>query len=300
MVRLGPAATARIRRGELLSRLVSDVDARQDLLIRVLIPTAAAAAVGLLTAVGVGLLLPAGGLVIAAGLVVAGILAPAATAWAARRTERCTAAARGDVLSRTVEIIDGAADLLVCGAAAAYRQRLDAADSRRARCCAARLWPADWAAASPYWPSARPPSLAPPSGSPRSATARCPDRRWPCSALTPLALADVVAGLPDAAVRLLTAVPAAHRLAELATTQAPVTEPASSPPATAPTGFAARDLAVRWPGADRDAVRDVDLDLIPRLPAGAGRALGLGEVHGGRSAVAHAQPARGHTSRRRP
>ena len=129
LVRLGPAATARIRRGELLSRLVADVDAQQDLLIRVLLPATAAAGVGLATAVGVGLLLPAAGLVIAAGLAVAGILAPAAAAWAARRTEQRTAAARGDVLARSVEIIDGAADLLVCGAAASYRQRLDAADT---------------------------------------------------------------------------------------------------------------------------------------------------------------------------
>ena len=277
LVRLGPAATARIRRGELLSRLVADVDAQQDLLIRVLVPAAAAAAVGLLTAVGVGLLLPAAGLVIAAGLVVAGILAPAATAWAARRTERRTAAARGDVLARTVEIIDGAADLLVCGAAAAYRQRLDTADTRLGallrRAALARGLGSGLAVLAVGATAVAGTAV----GIAALRDGTLPGPALAVLALTPLALADVVAGLPDAAVRLLTAVPAAHRLAELATTQAPVTEPASSPPATAPTGFAARDLAVRWPGADRDAVRDVDLDLTPgsRLalvgPSGSGK-----------------------------
>ncbi|HXV92353.1 MAG TPA: ATP-binding cassette domain-containing protein, partial [Pseudonocardia sp.] len=102
-------------------------------------------------------------------------------------------------------------------------------------------------------------------------------------ALTPLALADVVAGLPDAAVRLLTAVPAAQRLAELERRPAPVTDPvrpAAGPlavpsPRTRPAGaapgegaeavppasLAAHELAVRWPDAVSDAVRDVELDL---------------------------------------
>src|SRR6185369_7367460 len=45
LVRLGPAATARLRRGELLARLVGDVDAQQDLLIRVAVPAASVTAV---------------------------------------------------------------------------------------------------------------------------------------------------------------------------------------------------------------------------------------------------------------
>ena len=80
-------------------------------------------------------------------------------------------------------------------------------------------------------------------------------------ALTPLALADVVAGLPDAAVRLLTALPAARRLAELETQPSPVTEPARPVVVDRPTGLATSGLAVRWPGADRDAVQGVDMSL---------------------------------------
>jgi ATP-binding cassette, subfamily C, bacterial CydCD len=277
LVRLGPAATARIRRGELLSRLVADVDAQQDLLIRVLVPAAAAAAVGILTAVGVGVLLPAAGLVIAAGLVVAGVLAPAATAWAAHRTERRSAAARGDVLARTVEIVDGASDLLVCGAAATYRRRLDTADTRLGallRRAALARGPGSGLAVLAVGATA---VAATAVGITALRDGTLPGPALAVLALTPLALADVVANLPDAAVRLLTAVPAARRLAELATAQAPVTEPAANPPVAPPSGFTARSLAVRWPGADRDAVRDVDLELTAgtRLalvgPSGAGK-----------------------------
>ena len=96
-------------------------------------------------------------------------------------------------------------------------------------------------------------------------------------ALTPLALADVVASLPEAAVRLLAARPAAERLAELEATPSAVPEQPPTGLVDAPRSLAARGLAVRWPDADRDAVRGVDLDLgkHPRLalvgPSGSGK-----------------------------
>ncbi len=277
LLRLGPAATARIRRGELLSRLVADVDAQQDLLIRALVPATAAATVGLLTAMGVGLLLPTAGLVIAAGLLVAGILAPAATAWAAHRTEKRTAAARGDVLARTVEIIDGAPDLLVSGAAAAYRHRLAAADTRLSALLRRAALARGLGSGLGVLGIGATAVAATAVGITALRDGTLPGPALALLALTPLALADVVVGLPDAAVRLLTALPAASRLAELATAPSPVTEPASSPTVAPPTRFTARNLAVRWPGADRDAVREVDMDLTPgtRLalvgPSGAGK-----------------------------
>ncbi|MBA3906186.1 MAG: thiol reductant ABC exporter subunit CydD, partial [Pseudonocardiales bacterium] len=130
LVRLGPAATARLRRGELLARLVGDVDAQQDMLIRVVVPAASIATVGVATAVGIALLLPAGGVVVASGLLLAGVVAPAVTVWAAHRTERLSAETRGDVLSRTVELLQAAPDLLAFNAADRYRGGLEDADRR--------------------------------------------------------------------------------------------------------------------------------------------------------------------------
>ena len=95
-------------------------------------------------------------------------------------------------------------------------------------------------------------------------------------ALTPLALADVVASLPEAAVRLLAARPA-ERLAELESTPSAVPEQPPARLVDAPRSLATRGLAVRWSDADRDAVRGVDLDLgpHPRLalvgPSGSGK-----------------------------
>ena len=118
-------------------------------------------------------------------------------------------------------------------------------------------------------------------------------------ALTPLALADVVAGLPDAAVRLLTALPAARRLAELETQPSPVTEPARPVVVDRPTGLATSGLAVRWPGADRDAVQGVDMSLRQRHPPRDHRAFGHRQVERGGGADAHARPGRGRRAGRR-
>jgi ATP-binding cassette subfamily C protein CydCD len=73
-------------------------------------------------------------------------------------------------------------------------------------------------------------------------------------ALTPLAAAELVAGLPDAATRLLGASHSARRLAALDATLTPTTEPAT--PAALPTAttLTATDVSVRWPDAAPDAV----------------------------------------------
>lgn len=277
LVRIGPAGTARLRRGELLSRLVGDVDAQQDLLIRVLVPAASAAAVGLLAAAGIGLLLPAAGAVVLLGVVAGGLMAPGAAAWAAHRSERRTAAARGDVLARTVEVLEAAPDLVVFGAAALHRDRLAAADGRLTvllrRAATARGLGSGLGVLAIGLTSVAATAV----GIAAVRAGTLPGTALAVLALTPLALADVLVGLPDAAVRLLTAVPAARRLAELESLPATVADPAEATPVSPPAGFAAHGLALRWPGADADAVRDVGLELRPgtRLaltgPSGSGK-----------------------------
>ncbi|SCF97841.1 ATP-binding cassette, subfamily C, CydCD, partial [Streptomyces sp. MnatMP-M27] len=92
--RLAPAGLGRTRRGDLLSRLVADVDAVQDYFLRWLLPVGTALIVG---AASVGFLtwvLPEAGAVLAAGLLVAGVVVPAVSGALARRAERRLAPAR--------------------------------------------------------------------------------------------------------------------------------------------------------------------------------------------------------------
>ncbi|GAA4542217.1 thiol reductant ABC exporter subunit CydD [Pseudonocardia xishanensis] len=269
LVRLGPAATARHRRGDLLTRLVADTDAPQDLLVRVLLPACAALLVGGAAVLIFLLLLPAAGLVLAAGLLVAGVGAPAVAAAAAHHSERRTAALRGEVASRTVALLDAAADLLVFGAADRHRRGLASIDDRlaAARRRAATATGAGTALAVLAIGATTVACTA--LGLVAFADGRIAGPVIAVLALTPLALAEVVAGLPEAAVRLLSIVPAAERLRDLETLEPAVVDPEHAPDAAPPVALDARGLALRWPGSDADAVSGLDLDL------GAGQRIAL-------------------------
>lgn len=85
--RLAPAGLRTTRRGDLLSRLVADVDALQDYWLRWLLPAGAAL---LVSAASVGFtawLLPEAGAALAAGLLTAGVGVPLLTGAVARRAE---------------------------------------------------------------------------------------------------------------------------------------------------------------------------------------------------------------------
>ncbi|GAA4694946.1 thiol reductant ABC exporter subunit CydC [Phytohabitans rumicis] len=116
-----------VRTGDSLSRLVSDVDAVQDLLLRVLVPGAAAAAVGVLAVGGAALISPAAAVALAAGLLVAGGALPAAATALTRRTADRVAPLRGALAGDAIDLTHGAADLAAYGATAAA---LDAANRR--------------------------------------------------------------------------------------------------------------------------------------------------------------------------
>ncbi|WP_320065801.1 thiol reductant ABC exporter subunit CydC [Micromonospora sp. RTGN7] len=120
----------RQRTGDALSRLVSDVEAVQDLLLRVLVPGAAAAGVSVLAVAGAALVsLPAAG-VLALGLLVAGVALPLAATALTRRAADEVAPLRGALATDAVDLIHGAADLAAFGATG---QALDVAAGRARR-----------------------------------------------------------------------------------------------------------------------------------------------------------------------
>ncbi len=280
LVRLGPAATARHRRGDLLTRLVADTDAPQDLLVRVLLPATAAALVGGAAVLGFALLLPFAGAVLAAGLLVAGIGAPALAATAARRTERRTAAARAEVAARTVELFAAAADLLVLGAADRAHAALDEADARLAALRRRAAGATGAGAAVAVLAVGLTAVVCAGLGLSGFAAGTVPGPVIAVLALTPLAFAEVIAPLPEAAVRLLSIRPALRRLRDLGEREPVVVEPAAAAGVPAPRSLQARDLGVRWPDAAVEAVHGVDLDL------GGGRRVALtGPSGSGKSTV---------------
>ncbi|MFC0004666.1 thiol reductant ABC exporter subunit CydC [Micromonospora siamensis] len=111
----GRSATTQ-RSGDALSRLVSDVEAVQDLLLRVLVPGAAAALVGVLAVGGAALIsLPAAG-VLAVGLLLAGVALPLLATRLTRRSADQVAPLRGALAVDAIDLTHGAADLAAFGA----------------------------------------------------------------------------------------------------------------------------------------------------------------------------------------
>ncbi|MEU1779453.1 thiol reductant ABC exporter subunit CydD [Streptomyces abikoensis] len=131
--RLAPAGLRDTRRGDLLSRLVADVDALQDYFLRWLLPLGGAV---LVSAVSVGFtawLLPEAGMALAVGLLVAGPVAAALSGAVARRAERRLAPARGELSTHVVEVLNGTAELTVAGALPGRLERLRGADAALTR-----------------------------------------------------------------------------------------------------------------------------------------------------------------------
>ncbi|MBR8641420.1 thiol reductant ABC exporter subunit CydC [Streptomyces tuirus] len=123
LVPLAPAGTPAFRSGDLLTRLVDDVDAAQDVLLRVLIPAGAACAVAAAATATATALLPSAGLLLGLLLAVAGLLVPALVLALSRRTGRAEKAARAELAALTVDLTRGAADLAAYGARGRAHER---------------------------------------------------------------------------------------------------------------------------------------------------------------------------------
>ncbi|MFD5662923.1 ABC transporter transmembrane domain-containing protein, partial [Streptomyces hirsutus] len=106
-----------VRDADAASRLVADVDLVQDALLRVALPALSAAAVSVAAVVCAALVSPQAALVLAVGLAAGGLVLPALTAAASARAARRVAALRAHLAQQAVDLLDGAADLRIFGAA---------------------------------------------------------------------------------------------------------------------------------------------------------------------------------------
>ncbi|NYT96619.1 thiol reductant ABC exporter subunit CydC [Salinispora sp. H7-4] len=104
------------RSGDALSRLVSDVEAVQDLLLRVLVPATAAALVGVVAVATTTFVSPAAAGALAVGLLLAGVALPALATALTRRAAAELAPLRGALATDAVDLTHGAADLAAFGA----------------------------------------------------------------------------------------------------------------------------------------------------------------------------------------
>jgi thiol reductant ABC exporter CydC subunit len=125
---LAPAGLERYSRGDLLSRMVADVDSLQNLHLRGVLPPLVALLAGAVSVGAAAAFLPAAALVLAAGLIVAGVAIPALAGHLVTRARRRQASARGELSSELVDLIGAAPELVVYGGEGAALARVRDAD----------------------------------------------------------------------------------------------------------------------------------------------------------------------------
>ncbi|KUL61334.1 thiol reductant ABC exporter subunit CydD [Streptomyces sp. NRRL S-1521] len=252
--RLAPAGLRTARRGDLLSRLVADVDALQDYWLRWLLPASAAAFVGAGAVGFTAWLLPEAGAVLAAGLLVAGVGAPLLSGAVARRAERRLAPARGTLATRVTDLLTGTAELTVAGALGRRTAKAREADAELTRIASRQAGATALGNGLGALATGLTVAAAALVGVQAVRDGRLDGLALAVVVLTPLAAFEAVIGLPRAVQYRQRVIKSAERVYEVLDAAEPVPEPAV--PAEAPaTPFPLRveALHARHAGQSPDA-----------------------------------------------
>lgn len=246
----GPGVPGRLRRGDVLVRVGTDIDDLGAVVVRTFVPVAVAlvlavAAVGLLACISP----PAAG-VLAAALAFSGIVAPWMSARAAAAAERSARADRAEFAAHALTVLDHAAELRVAGR---LESALDTAAAANRRALAAE----DRAAGRNAWAAAAIPMATgvtvlaalligiivygPGGGTPGAMTPMA----LAVLVLLPLSAFEATGPLPAAAQTLTVARAALHRLRAVSPDHRPEPLEKDDEPAAGPTGGAPRVTGTR-------------------------------------------------------
>lgn len=260
--RLAPAGLRATRRGDLLSRLVADVDALQDYWLRWLLPAGAAVMVSAASVGFTAWLLPEAGAVLAVGLLAAAVGVPSVTGAVARRAERRLAPARGALATQVADLLTGTAELTVAGALPtriAETRRADSLLTRIASRAATATALGDGLTALVSGLTVTATAFV---GAQAVAAGRLNGVVMAVVVLTPLAAFEAVMGLPLAVQYRQRVRKSAERVYEVLDAADPVREPEQPRPApVSPFPLRVEGLRARHAGQDRDALAGLDLTL---------------------------------------
>ena len=133
LARIAGSGYRQLRGGDLVSRLVSDVDGVQEVFVRGLTPPLVGIGVGAGAVIAASAVFSPAGAALAVGLLCAGVAVPWVAATLAQRADARLAAARGELTARAGDVVAGAAELVAFGADVAALASFEAADDRLTR-----------------------------------------------------------------------------------------------------------------------------------------------------------------------
>ena len=280
--RLAPSGLDDQRTGDLLSRLVADVDGLVDVWPRVLLPVATAIVVCTATTMVVGALVPVVGLALALTLVVAAIGGPLAARAVAGRAEARIAPVRGGLAAAALDLLQAAPELVAAGTerreiarVAAASAELERAEARSAAGAGVGVLLTSVSSGAAVWFALVAGIAAVRSGSLGGVALAV-------VVLLPMAAHELVVGLAPAAQHLARLRSMAERLAAVLDRPDPVAEP-EAPLALRPGPYGLRihDLHARYRADEPEVLAGVDLVLRPGE-----RALVTGPSGSGKSTLA--------------
>ncbi len=285
LVPLAPLGLAD-RSGDLLGRLVADVERLSDFYPRVLLPMLVAAIASLVMALAFGAIAPAAGLALYLLLLLAGVAVPLVGLGAAAKPGRKIVALEAGLRADVVDTMQGMADLLTYGAAPAMAARIEGADAaliagqRRMRSIAAI-----GAAASTLLANVAMAAMLL-IGIPLLRAGLVSGPELSLFVLGALGAFEAVAPLSQALPLLAPIRESARRVFEIADRPAPVRDPAASPPRPGRLDLELRGIRLCYNAADKSeriwALNGLDLSI----PQGT-RMMLLGRSGAGKTSIAN-------------
>jgi ATP-binding cassette, subfamily C, bacterial CydC len=275
---LAPGQLGEYRSGELLGRMVADVDALQSLYVRGLGPPLVALIVGAVSVGVTAAVLPLAGVILALGLLAGGVAIPVVAGAVNRAAGRRQTAARSELTADLVELLRGAPELVAYGREEETLARVRAADRELARLSRRDALAAGLAEALSILVTGLT-VVGVLAVAVAAHDANTLDRVLVATlALLTLASFDAVSPLPAAGRELSGSLAAGRRVRELTDRVPAVRDPEAPAPApTLPAVVALDGVTARHASGEEPVVSDLDLRLEPgkRIalvgPSGAGK-----------------------------
>ena len=261
---LAPGQLDGFRRGDLVARMVGDVDRLDGLYVRGLCPPLSGLAVAVLCVVAAAVMLPAAGAILAAGLAIAGLAVPALAARWSREPSARLAAARAQLSSQLIELLRAAPEIVAFGAAGSRAEAVAELDRELAALTRRDAVRAGLADALVMLAA----GLTTAAVLAAAVSARASGSLDPVlvATVTLLALAafEAITPIPRATRELAVITAAGRRVLDLTCRRPVITDPDAplpSPPRDATIELAG--VTVRYPGSPRPVLMQVDLRLGP-------------------------------------
>jgi thiol reductant ABC exporter CydC subunit len=275
---LAPAQLDCYRSGDLLSRMVADVDALQNLYLRGVGPPLVALLAGALCVGITAAVLPVAGLLLAVSLLAGGLGVPALSGFLAARAGRRHAATRGELSAELLELIRGAPELVAFGADRGRLEHVRTTNDRLVKLARRDALATGLGDGLGLVVTGLTVAAVLASAVLASADGRLDRVLIAALALLTLASFEAVTPLGEAARSLSATLAAGKRILELTAADAAVRDPSDPEPAPARRlGIALEGVCAAYPRQPRPALEGLTLALAPGEkvalvgPSGAGK-----------------------------